>query len=250
MTNLTREETDGVTRLSLASGTGNPLTPEILAELRDAVSDLHARPPRALVLDGGAGKLFSGGFDVPTIATYDRPALSSFFGGFLTIVDRLLVLPCPTVVAIHGSAIAGGFILSLAFDLRVVQRGSLKLGLSEVDLGIAVPAGTQVLLAERTSPQVARRLSLTGEYIGVDEAARVGYADYVVDDAQSEALTLAKKLAAKPGTGAIETRNFHAEALRERVSAADAEFLEPFLDTWLSAPAQTCLRTLAARLTR
>ncbi len=250
MTNLTREETDGITRLSLASGTGNPLTPEILAELRQAVADLHARPPRALVLDGGAGKLFSGGFDVPTIATYDRPALSAFFGGFLTIVDRLLVLPCPTVVAIHGSAIAGGFILSLAFDLRVVQRGSLKLGLSEVDLGIAVPAGTQVLLAERTSPQVARRLSLTGEYIGADEAARVGYADYLVDDAQAEALALATRLAAKPGAGASETRGFHAEALRQRVAAADAEFLEPFLDTWLSPPAQARLRALAARLTR
>ncbi|MCB9787835.1 MAG: enoyl-CoA hydratase/isomerase family protein [Deltaproteobacteria bacterium] len=250
MTNLIREDHDGVVRLSLASGTGNPLTPELLAELRGAIAELGERPPRALVLDGGAGKLFSGGFDVPTIATYDRPALSAFFGGFLTIVDRLLVLPCPTVVAIHGSAIAGGFILSLAFDLRVVQRGPLKLGLSEVDLGIAVPAGTQVLLAERTSPQAARRLSLTGQYIDAEEAARLGYCDRLVDDARAEALTLARALADKPGDGAAVTRSFLAEELRQRVAAADAAFLEPFLDTWLSPPAQACLRALAARLTR
>jgi enoyl-CoA hydratase/carnithine racemase len=250
MAYLIREDHDGVVRLRLASGTGNPLTPELLSELRDATAELHARPPRALVLDGGAGKLFSGGFDVPTIATYDRPALSAFFGGFLTLVDRLLVLPCPTVVAIHGSAIAGGFILSLAFDLRVVARGPLKLGLSEVDLGIAVPAGTQVLLAERTSPQVARRLSVTGDTIGAEEAARLGYADFLAEDAQAEALALAQKLAQKPGAGAMVTRTFSAEALRQRVAAADAAFLEPFLDTWLSPPAQHCLKTLAARLTR
>jgi 2-(1,2-epoxy-1,2-dihydrophenyl)acetyl-CoA isomerase len=250
MAYLIREDHDGVVRLRLASGTGNPLTPELLSELRDATAELHARPPRALVLDGGAGKLFSGGFDVPTIATYDRPALSAFFGGFLTLVDRLLVLPCPTVVAIHGSAIAGGFILSLAFDLRVVAARPAQ----------ARPVGGRPRhRGPGRHPGAARRAHLAaGRAPAVGDrrhhrrrrgrAARLR--GLLAEDAQAEALALAQKLAQKPGAGAMVTRTFSAEALRQRVAAADAAFLEPFLDTWLSPPAQHCLKTLAARLTR
>ena len=175
MESLTIERLSGdVTRLTLASGSGNPLSPGLVSELSRAMVELSDAPPRAVVLASNSDRIFSGGFDLPAIGAYDREHLTAFFEGFLGVLDRMLRLPCPIVAAVNGHAIAGGFILTLACDQRVVGTGPKKLGLSEVDLGAAVPAGAQLLLAERTTPQVARRLCQTGALMGPEEAARVG----------------------------------------------------------------------------
>ncbi|MGM0576627.1 MAG: enoyl-CoA hydratase/isomerase family protein [Myxococcota bacterium] len=248
-TPIERQDLDGgVVRLSLASGGGNPLTPELLAHFRELLDELEARPPRALVLDGGRGKLFSGGFDVPTIAGYDRAQLSEFFGGFLEIMRRLVVLPAPTIAGIHASAIAGGFILSLACDFRVVEKVGLRLGLTEVDLGIAVPAGTQVILADRTSLEASRRMCMFGTLLAPDEAQRIGYADELHVDARARALELASFLARKPGDAVAVTKSFTAHAVAARMKAADDEHMDAFLDSWLSDVGQAALRKLAEKL--
>ena len=86
-------------------------------------------------------------------------------------------MPCPTVTAVNGHCIAGGFILSLASDLRIVKSGKLKLGLSEVDLGVCVPAGPQILLAARTSESHALRVGMLGHLFGGEEANPAGRQD-------------------------------------------------------------------------
>ncbi len=246
---ILREDLEGgVTRLRLSSGSGNALGPAAVDALATHVAALLEAPPRALLLDGGAGKIFSGGFDLTVIADFERAELAAFFSRYMEAIEGILRLDCPSVAAIHGSAIAGGFILSLAPDLRVVQRGRLKLGLSEVDLGVAVPWGAQVLLAERTRPQLARYYSVTAELFGPEEARRIGYADVLADDAQAEALALSQRLAATPGRAAAVCRGFEASGLADRVMAATLEGEGGFLDTWFSPEGQASLKGLAARL--
>ncbi len=187
---------------------------------------------------------------MPTIATYGREELRAFFTGFLEIVQGILRLEAPSICAVHGPAIAGGFILSLACDLRVVGPGARKLGLSEVDLAIAVPAGTQVLLAARTNLQTSLNLAMSAHTIGPEEARAVGYADELADNPVARALEIARSLAEKPGRGAAVTRLFPGLALADRALEADRAHLERFLDTWMSPEAQRRLQALAAHLTR
>jgi len=240
----------GVVRMSLASGGGNPLTPELLDELSAALDALEAEPPRAFVLDGGTGKLFSGGFDVVRIAPYDRDELNRFFGGFTRSVLRIITLPCPTLVAVHSAAVAGGFILCNAFDLRIVgDNPRIKLGLSEVDLGIAVPAGTQTLLAERSSPQFARRVALTATLFDPETARSEGWADELSGDPQARALEWATALARKPGDAVATTKRFHAGRVAAASHAADEEWMSEFLDSWMSPAGQAGLQALVAKLT-
>jgi len=249
MDNLKIEKHDtGVVVLTLSSGSGNPLSPGLVSDLSTAMVELSADPPRAVVLGAGASKVFSAGFDLPTVGEYDPEHLTAFFEGFLGVVDRLLRLPCPIVAAVGGHAIAGGFILSLACDFRIVSSGRMKLGLSEVDLGAAVPAGAQVLLAERTSPQVSRYLCQTASLIGPDEAFRVGYADELAEDANERALELATSLATKPGTAVGATKLLLGSELADRVQAADRVGMEPFLATWFSPEAQTAIAGLVRKL--
>ncbi len=68
----------GVVQLTLANGGGNALNSALIAELHAAIDQLGTA--RALVLDGGQAKLFSGGFDLTEIVDYDRAQLTTFFG--------------------------------------------------------------------------------------------------------------------------------------------------------------------------
>lgn len=238
----------GVVVLTLNSGSGNPLSPGLVRDLSSALVEFAENPPRAIVLGAGASKVFSAGFDLPKVGAYDREYLSAFFEGFLGVIDRMLRLPCPIVAAVGGHAIAGGFILSLACDFRVVGVARKKLGLSEVDLGAAVPGGAQVLLAERTSPQVSRLLCQSGALIGPEEAFRVGYADQLAEDANEGALALATTLATKPGTAVATTKLLLGHGLADRVQRADREGLDPFLATWFSPEAQAAIAGLVRKL--
>jgi len=237
-----------VVQLSLNNGGGNAMNAAVLEALHEALDGLTGA--RALVLDGGSAKLFSGGFDLTEIAGHERPQLSRFFERFMGVLDRVLRLDCPTVVAVHSHALAGGFILSLAFDLRVVATADLKLGLNEVDLGVMVPASTEALLAIRTSPQVATSYAMSGRLFGPDEAARIGYADLLAEDAQAQALEIASALAAKPGSGTALTRRRAGDRLADLVDAEEREHREAFLDSWFSPEAQAGLKAVAERLQR
>jgi len=250
MSLLTTTQEAGLARIHLHTGRGNPLSPDALEALEEALTALHAAPPQALLLDASGSSVFSGGFALPVIGSYDRAALDPFLKGFLRCLDLILTMGCPSVTSVGGHAVAAGFILSLATDLRVVKRGKLKLGLPEVDLGVPLPAGAQALFAARTSLQHALRYSTTGQLFGAEEAHRIGYADDLDEDPDTRAATLARDLAAKPGRGASMNRRFMGEAIAERVRAASDRWHDAFLDAWMSPEAQTAIQAQAARLTR
>ena len=164
------------------------------------------------------------------------------------MLAQIIAFPAPVIAAIHSHAIAGGFILALACDFRIVQRGPTKMGLSEADLGVPVPAGTQVLLAARTSPATNAWLSMSAELVDPERALALGVATALADDAQSEAMTLATRLARKPGGGMAAAKAFEAEALAERMVAADAAHLHVLLDHWYSPAGRAQIDALLARL--
>ena len=243
---LRKEHHNGVVQLSLNNGGGNALSSTLLQELAQAIKETQGA--RALVLDGGEAKLFSGGFDLTEIVDYERAELAHFFEGFMGILDSVLRLKCPSVVAIHSHALAAGFILSLAFDLRVVATRDLKLGLNEVDLGVMIPASTEVLFGLRTTPQISLNYGMSGRLFGPEEGARIGYADMLAEDAQARAMDLAASLANKPGQGAALTRERAGTRIADIVDAQEREHRDAFLDSWFSPEGQAGLSAVAERL--
>jgi len=237
-----------IVRLSLASGRGNPLTPALVDALGAQIRSMSGNPPRAIVLDGGGAPIFSGGFSLPHIARWDRAQIRGFFRAFMQCVYGLMELPCPVVAGMSGHAIAGGFILSLAADFRIVGDSRLKFGLSEVDLGVAVPAGTLALLSARVGHASALRLAAGGLLIIPQEARQIGFADELAIEPEERAISLARRLSAKPGNGVGVTSRLFNRPLVSAMRAAEAEGEEVFLDTWFSDEAQATLHALADKM--
>lgn len=242
------ERQDGIVRVILQSGRGNPLTPQVLTELNDTFAELMAAPPRGVILDADGSKVFSGGFALPIIAYWDRDRIRSFFNDFLQVIHKILLLPCVTVTALEGSAVAAGFIISLATDFRIVKDEGIKMGLPEVNMGVALPAGARVLFGLRTSFQQALQYSLKGELFDPQAAQEIGYATKLSSDPLKDALDFVHYFASKPGNGVGATKTMAGQDLIDAMKKADEAFMEDFLDTWFSEVGQNAVQAQAERL--
>ena len=116
----------------------------------------------------------------------DRPGRSLF-----EVVSETYV---PIVAALNGHAVAGGFELALACDLRVAAPG-IKLGLPEATIGLGANFGS-VVLPKRIPMGIAMELLLTGEYVTSEDAARWGLVNRITDDVLPAAIGLAERIAA------------------------------------------------------
>src|SRR5258708_30111074 len=131
---------------------------------------------RALVLRG-AGKVFSAGADVALFAGMTAAQLRPLIGSFLDLGHRIERLPFPTLAAVHGTCMAGGFELALFCDLIWAAEGTM-LGLPETRLGIVPLAGGGGRVAARARPTQARTIPVGGETPPARPAPTWGVGDH------------------------------------------------------------------------
>ncbi|MCX4548628.1 enoyl-CoA hydratase-related protein [Streptomyces sp. NBC_01267] len=112
----------------------------------------------------------------------------------------VLELPMPTVAAVHGFALGGGFELALACDL-IVADATAVVGLPEVSVGVIPGGGGTQLLPRRVGAARAAELVFTARRVQAAEARELGLVDILAEDARTEALELAGRIAANSPVG-------------------------------------------------
>jgi enoyl-CoA hydratase/carnithine racemase len=185
--------------LTLASPPLNLIGQQLISDLLAAVDEVEAAEGlRALVLRG-EGKVFSAGADVALFAGMTTQQLRPLIGSFLDLGHRIERLPFPTLAAVHGTCMAGGFELALFCDLIWAAEGTM-LGLPETRLGIVPLAGGVERIAARAGLGRARSVALGGELYTAEEFAAWGVIDRVLgaDELHSAALEFASQLAVGP----------------------------------------------------
>jgi enoyl-CoA hydratase len=133
----------------------------------------------------GAGSCFSAGVDLRAIIdgepAYTDRFLATVSAAFLAVFDH----PAPVVAAINGHAIAGGCVLAMAADVRLMSTGLI--GLSEVAVGVPFPVAALEICRYAMGPSVTRAV-LQADNIDARSAAERGWIDEVRISAFLEAL--------------------------------------------------------------
>ena len=246
--NLIRSQRQAdVLLLQLARGRANALNAELVDQLESALELAAADPSvRALVLASDAPTLFCAGFDVSEVFAYDRPRMLQFFARFVRTFERLRSLPKPVLCALAGHAFAGGAILALAADFRVMGEQAL-LAVNEVDLAVSLPATMIRALGASAGPELRRSMLLGAEEVSAARALAGGLVSEVLPTADVLAATLrrAQRLAAKPAQAFL----VHKRALDPIAGAlvSDAE-IEQTIDAWFSEEAIARRRLLSQRM--
>lgn len=243
------EEDRGIHHLVMSRG-ANALDEPLMEQLRSAIAAAAAQGAPPLLLRSAHRTLFSPGWDLKQLVSAGYEDVRRFLGLFNNLLVELFSYPGPTGAAIGGHAVAGGCLLAIACDLRVMATGPARIGLSEVNLGVPVPATAVRMLRRRLLPRALDDLVLHGEGLNAERALELGVVHQAAPETELVAATAAglRRLAAKPrrAFGAVKTFLFDTR----NTGPDDADETAEFLDCWFSEDTQERLRSTVRHLSR
>ncbi|MBN9609414.1 MAG: enoyl-CoA hydratase [Actinobacteria bacterium 69-20] len=194
LVHVEREGAVGIIRLDRPPV--NAINSAMHRQLEAAAQEIDAdRQVRAVLLHGGP-KAFAGGADIKEMAGLGPAEIAVFSKSFTRALDALAHLRVPTVAAITGYALGGGFELALTTDFRIVAEDAL-LGFPEITLGVIPGGGGTQRLPRLVGTTVAKRMIFTGAPIRGARAVDIGLAEEAVPaaDVLAGAMAFADRLA-------------------------------------------------------
>ena len=244
-----------IREIRLARAPVNALNTDLCRALIAALNAAVAEGVHGIVLSGNE-KVFSAGLDVPHLMSHgeDRHALldswQAFFGAARTLAESRV----PVVAALTGHSPAGGCVLALCCDYRIMARSPdptrpFAIGLNETQVGLVAPEGIQQLLRRVVGIYRAERLLVSGELVPADRALEIGLIDELVagNEVVPRAIAWLQRLLQLPTHPMLQTRTI---ARGDLVAAlhADNIQIDRFIEAWYSPDTQTALRALVAKL--
>ncbi|MBN6150928.1 enoyl-CoA hydratase/isomerase family protein [Xanthomonas sp. AmX2] len=244
-----------IRQIQLARAPVNALDTALCGELAAAIAQAQADAVHAVVLSGSE-RIFSAGMDVPHLLAHgdDRAKLLHSWQAFFGAARALAASPMPVVAALTGHAPAGGCVLALCCDYRVMARSPdpahpFAIGLNETQVGLVAPEGIQRLLRRVVGAHRAERLLVAGELVSAERALEIGLVDELTEAelVVARAVAWLQDLLKLPRQPMLQTR---AIARADLLAALADEHiqLERFVDSWQAPDTQAALHALAARL--
>ena len=238
-----------VRELRLERPPANALAPELVRALTDAVRAAPAAGAEALVLSGAPG-MFSAGLDVPVLFELEREDLGRALVSFFDAIEALVASEVPVAVAITGHSPAGGAVLSLCCDWRVMAEGDFTIGLNEVRIGIPVPALVAELAVRAVGPRAGETLCVSGKLLSPAEAIEIGFVDELapVGEVVAVARRWCEQIVEAPPQALADTRSVLRRDLIETIRTHREEDSSRLADLWFQPELRGAMRDLMARL--
>lgn len=245
-------ETHGqVSVLRFAHGKASALDLELCTALEERLTEFARGDSRALVLTG-TGSIFSAGVDLVRLLDGGAEYVHEFLPALDEALARLYFLERPVVAAINGHAIAGGAILALGCDLRIMTKGRASFGVPELEVGVPFPQLGIEMLRATVPPQHLDEVATLGTLFGPDACLAKGLVHELQepDAVLPRAIALATKLAAVPQkTMALHKRLLRAP-VHERMSREGSAWLAETLAVWTAEDTLSAVRDYVRKTLR
>jgi enoyl-CoA hydratase/carnithine racemase len=213
-------------------------------------SEADGMPP--IVLASAHPTVFCPGLDLKRLDGMPREEFRVFLQRYNALLRRLSLYPGPTVAALSGHAIAGGCLLALSCDRRVMARTRVRLGLSEINLGIPLPAGSIAMLLALYPTRSVEQLVLEGDGFSGERAFDLGFVEQVADREAvvDEACRSASHLGSRPRSAFATAKRFLRHGIVATMAARDEAEIETFLDHWYAPETQDRIGATVADMRR
>ena len=230
----------------------NAINPELVSHLSDALDSLKTNDAINGVILQGRDGIFSAGLDITHLFPKDREYIDSFWKDFSTLLVNMFSFPKPLYSSISGHCPAGGTVMVIMTDYRIMSNGKYVIGLNEVDVGLTVPYGIGIVFQYVVGMRNAEDLLLKAKLISPDEALRVGLVDELCDpetllDTTLERIAVASDLYSPQQTKTKQILREQTLHLVQKNFDKDAQLI---LDSWFSESGQQRLEILYKKLSR
>ncbi|GAB3927020.1 enoyl-CoA hydratase/isomerase family protein [Mucilaginibacter myungsuensis] len=171
---------DGLATVTLDRGRSNPINHQLIKDLTACIQDFeHNKEVSAVVITGKDG-FFSSGIDLIEAYSYNEEQIRAFWVDFLQMQVALASFSKPLVAAITGHSPAGGCVIAICCDYRVMGEGQYIIGLNEIPVGIIVPDSVFNLYAFWLDQHKAYQYLMEGKLLSPADALANGLVDEVV----------------------------------------------------------------------
>jgi enoyl-CoA hydratase/carnithine racemase len=234
-----------VATLSLDHPEGNRINFDMRVELREAVQRVEKSPARALLVRGEGDDFCLGG-DVRDWPGVPTEVLRPKIQVFAEALDHLGRLSIPTIAAVQGGCMGGGFELALSCDLIVATR-SARFAFPEARLGIVTLQGGMMQIAERVGRAKAAEIVFLSEPVTAEQMRQWNVVNRVMEDTDldSQAAALATRLADGPTLAFAATKALWRMQAEQGVKAAKAKLYDVSMPLFETEDARTALRNAA-----
>jgi len=241
---------DRLALITLNRGKSNALNGEMITELTDMLHNIANDSNIGGVIITGRENFFSAGLDLIELYGYNEEEAKSFWNLFLNFVAKITAFQKPLVAAINGHSPAGGCVIALACDARVMAEGKYIIGLNEVPVGIIVPESIFNLYAFWLGKAHASRSLLEGKLFSPEEALQIGLVDELVnpDSIMTAAeRRIRKYMALEPNTWQQSKLNIRKELITA-TGADQSEALEVMIAQWWAPSTRNLLKMIIDNL--
>lgn len=238
-----------VREIRLARPPANALSVDLVEKLIQTL--VTAGEEAGAVVVSGLPGMFSAGLDVPQLLQFERSDISRFWQIFLRLLKTIAEMRVPTAFAMTGHAPAGGIVMAIFGDYRIMPKGNFKTGLNEVQVGLTVSSPIHGALVRAVGPHTAERILVAGELMDSEKAFQIGLVDELAADSDqvvARAIEWCEQHLALPHLAMTTTREMARTDLRDLFDDKSELGVEKFVDIWFSDGTQATLRALVERL--
>jgi len=239
---------DDILEIRFERPPANALNGALIQGLRDEL--VAAGKDAAAVVLSGAPGMFSAGLDVPELLTMDRDGMRKVWTDFFEAMRAMALCPVPVVAAVTGHSPAGGAVLAIHADRRIMAEGKYRIGLNETQVGVQMPGFIHANLVRLVGYRRAEDMVVTAAMLLPEEALACGLVDELapLEETVPRAIEWCQNLLKLPRTTMLETRRIARADLHRSFEDWSALGLEDSVDAWFRDETQESLKALVARL--
>ncbi|XP_046968878.1 enoyl-CoA delta isomerase 1, mitochondrial-like [Vanessa cardui] len=177
-----RVDNDGISIMTMQRPPVNSLNLDMLKELNESLDEVAKNKSRGLILTSSSPTVFSAGLDLMEIYKPDLKRIEEFSTMFQDVWIKLFGSNFVTAAAINGHAPAGGCLLAMSCEYRVMVQGKFTIGLNETALGIVASSWFMDTMFHTIPIREAEHALTSARMFSVDEALKVRLIDESATD--------------------------------------------------------------------
>ena len=252
MNTLSVIKKNGYDILQLNRGRSNPISHEMVKEIRAYLKEkIQDESTRGVILHGNTDGYFSVGLDLKELYYFDEKQIANFWEDWDAMVHELATFPKPMIAAINGYSPAGGCVLAITCDYRIMAAGEkFLIGLNELAVGIVMPENLYQLAAFWMGRRRAYYNLFRGNLLSVEQAHQEGLIDEVVE--MEEVLPRAEKemqrLLRSPDNLLINSKANMRKELWDRLDGIEEVDVKLKLKAWFDPKSRAVMQMVVQQL--
>ena len=214
----------------------NALNEELIDELKEAFQDVGGDEDINAVILTGQGSFFSFGFDVPGFMSYSKESFLAYVHKYSDLIKMIYIFPKPVIAALNGHAVAGGCVLALACDYRIMLSEKAKISLNEMTFGSTLFSSATETLRYAVGSKRCEEIIYSGKMFSAEEALGLDLVDIIAteDEFLRVVSEVAEDFAQKDVNAFASIKKMLKKETMDRIERYEASTISEFVDIWYS----------------